>query len=61
MTIHVGDKVLYHGECYEVTRKYTGVDMYEIGRKHRQNGQQFLTHIKDGLRAEDLTLVKEGV
>jgi len=55
--IRVGDKVLYGGEEFEVTRKRTGVDMYEIAKVHEryESGRpKILTHIHDGLRAEEL-------
>jgi hypothetical protein len=55
-----GDQVIYNGEVYEVLNKRMGLNFYEIGRRHRKNGQEYFTHIHDGLYSDQLTLVTEA-
>ena len=55
-----GDHVIYKGEVFEVLEKRMGLNFYQIGKKHRHNGQQFLTCIHNGLYSDQLTLVTDA-
>lgn len=59
-TFGVFEQVIYEGEVFTVSRKRTGVDLYEICKVQEWYGEPFnsspkvVTNIIDGLRAEEL-------
>jgi hypothetical protein len=63
-TFSLWDRVKYNGKEYIVTRKRTGVDMYEIAVPLERSSDGFPTcvqDVQDGKRAEELELIERYI